>query len=493
MYPPFKGGYLMSMTLKTLLNKIVEIGSDELSNVLILSLTDDSRKVTAGTLFFAIPGTIQNGSLYIKDALSKGAVAVISETEFEDRRHIKVNNIKQVRFLASQAFYDHPYTRLNFFGVTGTNGKTTTAVILHKILNSMQPSGLLGTIGNFIGGKFLPTALTTPGLIQLTELSAVALGANDKNIVMEVSSHAIDQGRIEGIAYTSAIFTNLSQDHLDYHLDMESYYQAKKKLFSTLATEGVAIINTSGEWGTRLFAELKGRKLRVSVSDPSADYFAHLVDQTSMGMLLEIREKSQTQLLEVSLSGSFNIENTLCAVAAAREAGVSWDIISAALKDVAVPGRMECVYNDQNRRVFVDYAHTPDALERVLTSARKFSKGQLISVFGCGGDRDRTKRPLMGKIAVANSDQTILTSDNPRTEDPLQIIQDVLAGNSPELINVIPDRREAICNACNLLQEEDVLVIAGKGHEDYQIIGTNKIHFDDREEVRKFMEGHQWN
>jgi UDP-N-acetylmuramoyl-L-alanyl-D-glutamate--2,6-diaminopimelate ligase len=461
----------------------------------ISGLCDDSRKASVGKLFFAIPGSVLDGSHFIKDALKNGASVVVSESEFSDIRHVQCKNVNACRYSVSKKFFNNPYANLEFYGVTGTNGKTTIATLLQNVFSLTKKVALLGTIENVVGGKSIESKLTTPGVIELMSLCKKAVDAGDDAVVMEVSSHAIHQNRIEGIKYRLAIFTNLTQDHLDYHGSMEEYFTAKKRLFSDYIIDGgAAIINTTDLWGKRLFSELEGvNKVSVSATDSNANYFAEIIRYTQKGMLLKILAENQTIEMDVSLTGSFNVENILCVIAASRSINMSWESIKNSLESIKVPGRLESVYSESTRKIFVDYAHTPDALERVLKVARELSEGRVIVVFGCGGDRDKTKRPIMGAIASKNSDLAILTSDNPRSEDPNSILKDVLAGIIKDKVVVVPDRREAIQLACDNLENNDVLIIAGKGHEDYQILENKTIHFDDREEVRSYLRSKVWN
>ena len=421
-----------------------------MQNLSVKGLCDDSRRVKAQDLFFSMPA--DGYEEFARSALASGAVAVVSEQAAPEglaSKWIQVSDVKEARLEAARAFYKDPFAKLRCHAVTGTNGKTTSAFLMNAMLESAgRKTALLGTIKNKIGESSVPATLTTPGLLDLFAFASKAVAAGCTDLVMETSSHSLHQGRVAGIRFRSGLFSNLTQDHLDYHKTMDAYFEAKKLLFTKyLADDGVAVVNIDDAHGERLFDALK-----------------------------------------TLLCGDFNVDNVLLVLAWANAIGIPELSMRAALASVRVPGRFEKVWNKDGKHVVVDYAHTPDALERVLTTARKLCRGTLSTVFGCGGDRDRTKRPIMGHIAETIADKAWLTSDNPRTEDPLAIIEDVRAGMSTDKFEVVADRAEAIRKACAALKDGDWLVIAGKGHEDYQIVGKTKHHFDDREEAVKAME-----
>ena len=375
-------------------------------------------------------------------------------------------------------------------GVTGTNGKTTTShLIEYFLLQAQQPTAMLGTLYTRWQGYSQTAVHTTPFAVELQSQLGAAVAAGNKYAVMEVSSHALAQGRVKGCNFKVGVFTNLTQDHLDYHQDMEDYFQAKSLLFSPEYLSGKAIINLDDAYGQRLIEQLDSSQVwTYSVTNPEADLYTSNLDYQQSG----VKGILHTPLGEVAfnspLVGQFNLANLLAAVGAALHLGVDLQLLADSLPQfVGVPGRMERVQisPDQDINVIVDYAHTPDSLENLLKAARPFISGKMICVFGCGGDRDRTKRPLMGKIAAQLADVAVVTSDNPRTEDPEKILQDIVAG-IPDTVEpmVIVDRAQAIATAINNAQPGDGVLIAGKGHEDYQILGTEKIHFDDREQAK---------
>jgi len=435
-------------------------------------LTDDSRKVKPGYIFFAIPCADASERAHAMQALELGASSVVSALPAPagyESRWAQVNDVVFTRYLFAKENFGNPFEKLNCHAVTGSNGKTSIAFMMNAVLRSAgKKTALLSTIHNSINGKTEATNLTTPGMLSLYEFAARAVEAGCTELVMEVSSHALVQGRVMGISYKTAMFTNLSHDHLDYHGTMENYYQAKKMLFiSELLGKGIGFINVDNSYGHRLYGELYFRD-RVGVSKKQFK-----VENTETGIRIDN--------VNVSLFGEHNVENAMLIIEWAKELGLPTN----ALEKIFVPGRFEVVYNKNNSKAIVDYAHTPDALQRTLIAARKICKGNLLLVFGCGGDRDKTKRPEMGAVAENLADKIWLTSDNPRTENPEQILDDVEAGMSIGKHNRQADRKKAIKEAAAALQENDVLVVAGKGHEDYQIIGKEKIHFSDQEQLKE--------
>ena len=464
-------------------------------NLDVKGLCDDSRRVKAQDLFFSMPA--EGYEEFACNAVASGAVAVVSEQAAPEglaSKWIQVADVKAARLEAAKLFYKDPFSKLKCHAVTGTNGKTTSAFLMNAMLESAgKKTALLGTIKNKIGESSVPASLTTPGLLDLFAFAAKAVAAGCTDLVMEASSHSLDQGRVGGIRFRSALFSNLTQDHLDYHKTMEAYFEAKKLLFTKyLAEDGVAVLNVDDAHGEQIFDELKatGRKV-VSVSRLGSEKAlvkpAGEVSNTENGLVFTLPMVA-SEPFETPLCGDFNVDNVLLVLAWANALQIPELSMRAALASVRVPGRFEKVWNKGGKHVIVDYAHTPDALERVLNTARSLCRGKLSTVFGCGGDRDRTKRPIMGHIAETIADTAWLTSDNPRTEDPIAIIEDVRAGMSTDKFVVVADRAEAIRKACAALNDGDWLVIAGKGHEDYQIVGKTKHHFDDREEAVKAME-----
>jgi len=463
-----------------------------MKNLSVMGLCDDSRRVKPGDLFFSIPA--EGFDEFAKNAVAAGAVAVVGEVPAPEglaSKWIQVADVKAARLEAAKVFYKDPFAKLACHAVTGTNGKTTSAFLMNAMLESAgHKTALLGTIKNKIGESSVQATLTTPGLLDLFAFAAKAVAAGCTDLVMEASSHSLHQGRVAGIRFRSGLFSNLTQDHLDYHKTMENYFEAKKLLFTKyLANDGVAVINIDDPYGEKLFDSLTCKKVSVSrlgkakaSVKPQGD-----VKNTEDGLEFTLPMIAE-QKFETPLCGDFNVDNVLLVLSWAHALAIPELSMRAALASVRVPGRFEKVWNKGGKHVIVDYAHTPDALERVLMTARSLCRGTLSTVFGCGGDRDRTKRPIMGHIAETLADKAWLTSDNPRTEDPLAIIEDVRAGMKTKKFEVVADRAEAIAKACAELQDGDWLVIAGKGHEDYQIVGKMKHHFDDREEAVKAME-----
>ncbi|MCS7030333.1 MAG: UDP-N-acetylmuramoyl-L-alanyl-D-glutamate--2,6-diaminopimelate ligase [Gloeomargarita sp. SKYG116] len=457
----------------------------------VTGITCDSRACAPGMVFVGLPGTRVDGGDFWPEALAKGAsVALVTPRPDIPPQVIPVTHITKACGELAAAFYGYPRNRLQLVGVTGTNGKTTTTHLIEFLLQQTQgPTALLGTLYYRWPGHQQTALQTTPGAVELQRDLAQAVQAGCQTAVMEVSSHALAQDRVAGCQYDVAIFTNLTQDHLDFHLTMENYFRAKARLFEPDLLRGRAIVNRDDPYGRRLIEALNQLQRPLwtySVTGQPADLQVQEVRYDVQGITARITTPLGETTLTVPLVGAFNLANTLAAVGAALHLGVTLDQIAQALPQFpGVPGRMERVQvsPDQDISVVVDYAHTPDGLENCLRAMRPFVSGRLICVFGCGGDRDRTKRPQMGKIAAELADVVVVTSDNPRTEDPQQIIQDILAG-IPFTPLVWVQRDEAIHQAIQMAQPGDGVMIAGKGHEDYQILGTTKVPFDDREQAR---------
>lgn len=458
----------------------------------VTGLCDDSRRVKPGNLFFSIPSDGYED--FAKNAIAAGAVAVVGEVPAPEglaSKWIQVADVRAARLEAAKIFYKDPFAKIRCHAVTGTNGKTTSAFLMNAMLESAgKKTALLGTIKNKIGESSVQATLTTPGLLDLFAFAAKAVAAGCTDLVMEASSHSLHQGRVAGIRFRSGLFSNLTQDHLDYHKTMENYFEAKKLLFTKyLAEDGVAVINIDDAYGEKLYDGISCKKVAVSRLGKAKAFVKPegAVGSSEDGLEI-LLPMIATEKFETPLCGDFNVDNVLLVLAWANAIGIPELSMRAALASVRVPGRFEKVWSKNGKHVIVDYAHTPDALERVLHTARSLCRGTLSAVFGCGGDRDKTKRPIMGHVVEQIADKAWLTSDNPRTENPTDIINDVRAGMTSKKFEVIEDRAEAIAKACAALQEGDWLVIAGKGHEDYQIVGKTKHHFDDREEAVKAME-----
>lgn len=456
----------------------------------IQSIAYDSRKVMPGGVFCAISGSKQNGLDFLPQAYEKGAILIVAEEmPSETKDGVSYAVVVSARAALSQMsanWFMHPEQKLHIVGVTGTNGKTTTTKLIKWLWEYYgQKSGLLGTINNMAGGKVIASTHTTPESLELFELLDIMYDEDCRNVVMEVSSHALDQGRTTNVGFAGAIFTNLTQDHLDYHGTMEEYMNAKLKLFSGLAANAYAVINADDPVAEHFINACRCRVFTYGMKENAVfrikDY--HI---DASGTSFEVCYEGRDYRLHTPLTGRFNIYNTAAAAAAALAEGMQMEAIIECLSySPQVAGRFEKVDAGQEFMVIVDYAHTPDGLQNVLSTARELNPNRLIAVFGCGGDRDKTKRPIMGAIGAELADYCIITSDNPRTEDPDAIVSMVAEGVRGKNCEyeIIVSRRDAIKQAVNIAQKGDVIVIAGKGHEDYQIIGTEKIHFDDREEA----------
>ena len=461
----------------------------------VTDLVDDSRSVRPGALFVAVRGTERDGHDYLPDARARGAgAAIVEDAARATMPAIVVRDGRRAAAIAATAFFGDPSSRIRAIAVTGTNGKTTTVGMLRHLLD--QPaaaSASIGTIGVLVGSAGAPleggAGLTTPGPIELQRVLRALSDRGVRSVAMEVSSHSLEQRRIEGMRFETAVFTNLTRDHLDYHGTMELYFDAKARLVSHLAPNGVAVVNSDDVAWTAL--PPAPRRLRFGSRGQGAEVWADAVRYTPRGsawtLVVEASPVTgrKVQRAEVSLPliGDFNVVNALGAAAAAIATGVSVDEVARRLATLPqVPGRLEIVL--EHPTVLRDYAHTPDALERALHAVRPFVQGHLTVVFGCGGDRDRGKRPVMGGIAERLADHVILTSDNPRTEDPEAILDEIEAGMQRKHER-IEDRREAISRALESAAPNDVILLAGKGHETYQIRGTTRLPFDEREIVRE--------
>jgi UDP-N-acetylmuramoyl-L-alanyl-D-glutamate--2,6-diaminopimelate ligase len=487
--------------LLTKVNGLSTIGEHPALTAEVKRLCTNSHACSRGDLFIGMPGTRVDGGEFWQSAIERGAIAALispdaatKQPPADDACVLEVTDLVNVCAKLATAFYDYPAQKLNMVGVTGTNGKTTTSHLIEFFLNRSQlPTALLGTLYTRWAGYQKTAVHTTPFAVELQGQLAEALQAGNQFAVMEVSSHALAQGRVKSCAFEVAVFTNLTQDHLDFHQDMEDYFAAKSLLFNSEYLAGKAIVNWDDAYGRRLIDNLEFERVwSYSVSDPVADLWTSDLNYESNGVSGILHTPLGEAAFRSPLVGQFNLSNLLAAVGAALHLGVDLPTLVAQLSLFpGVPGRMERVLLENGRQdisVIVDYAHTPDSLENLLKAARPFISGKAICVFGCGGDRDRTKRPLMGKIAAQLADIVFVTSDNPRTEDPGQILQDILAG-IPASVKpiVIGDRAQAIRMAIQTAQPGDGVLIAGKGHEDYQILGTEKIHFDDREQAKEAL------
>lgn len=454
----------------------------------------DSRKVGRGDLFVCITGFQTDGHKYAKSAIEKGASVIVAEHMAEGMENsgaaiVITENTRKALALISAAYYDNPSEKINVIGVTGTNGKTTTTYLIKTILDSLgYKTGVIGTIGNMIGKRTLHADRTTPESLELQELFSEMSGEDVSFAVMEVSSHSLALDRVTGVKYSTAIFTNLTQDHLDYHKTMENYMKAKGILFSMAEK---AVINIDDAAGAYMRSVAKGLVMTTAIESENADLRAENISVTAGGVSYTLDYEGRQYPVKLNIPGRFSIYNSLGAIGACLLNGIKMeDILKGLFLNEGVPGRFQSVPNNLGITAIVDYAHTPDGLENILETAHEFAKGRIITVFGCGGDRDRTKRPIMAEIVGKLSDFAIITSDNPRTENPASILDDVEVGMIPTKCpyHKIVDRREAINEAIRMAKKDDVVIIAGKGHEDYQIFADKTIHFDDVEEVKKAFE-----
>ncbi len=471
-----------------LLEQLIAGAPPSARRVDVSALAYDNRTVVPGTLFFCVPGFTRDGHEFAADAVERGAVALVVQRPLEiPVPQVIVADVRAAMAPAAAAFFGHPTDSLTVVGVTGTNGKTTSAFLVRSLLEADgRQTGLLGTVTSVIGGVARPVARTTPEAIDLQRSFREMLDAGDRACAIEVSSHALELRRADAVTFAAAIFTNLTQDHLDFHPTMEDYFAAKRRLFTELGPRA-AIVNIDDAYGRRLAGELDG-PITFSLQDARASYVAEHVETGLDGSRLRVNGPDGQVEIVSPLRGRFNIYNVLGALAAARAIGVPLATVAAAIESAGqVPGRFELVDEGQPFAVLVDYAHTPDSLQNVLSAARTLSEGSLHVVFGCGGDRDRGKRPLMGEIAARLADRQIVTSDNPRSEDPEAIIAEILVG-MPAGVEHYADRHKAIAEALAGAGDGDVVVIAGKGHEQGQEFAQgHKVPFDDVAVARSLL------
>lgn len=451
-------------------------------------ITDNSKKVENGCIFVCIEGKHFDGHTKAKEALENGAAAVVVQRDMGLREQILVDNTRAAYARLCAAFFGHPERKLRIIGVTGTNGKTTSCFIIKSVLDSMgYKTGLIGTVKNIVGDKEYPAVLTTPDCYDLFSLFKEMVDSGCEFCTMEVSSQALDQRRVEGVHFEAAIFTNLTQDHLDYHGSFENYMAAKHMLFENAS---LSIVNIDDEAAEYMLDGTDGRKVTFSVNNNDCDYSAKNIRISSSGVKYELVSNSNIGRIRFTVPGKFSVYNSMGAAVCLVEMGMDFKgVLDGLEKCVGVPGRMEVVPTETPYTVLIDYAHTPDGLENVLGCVREITEGKVITVFGCGGDRDRTKRPIMGDIAAQLSDVAVVTSDNPRSEDPDAIIDDILEGVKKHISKIVvePDRRKAIAKALSMAHEGDIVVLAGKGQETYQILADGKIHFDEREVVAEIL------
>ncbi|MGB5846932.1 MAG: UDP-N-acetylmuramoyl-L-alanyl-D-glutamate--2,6-diaminopimelate ligase [Ignavibacteriaceae bacterium] len=487
------------MTLTELLNGVSAIQvTGHVRDDKVTGIEYDSRKVKSDSVFAAIKGFNVDGHKFINDALNSGAIAIILDNEGtvpdELYKHsaaakILVNDSRSALAEASDFYFGHPSTKLNLIGITGTNGKTTTSYFIKNILESADyKTGLLGTISNFIGAKKNDSKLTTPEANDLNEMLRQMVNEGCEYAVMEVSSHSLALKRVHNLYYSSAIFTNITAEHLDFHHDFESYLKAKKILFDGLDINALVVYNYDDDNNGEVLKECKAKKYSYGTLSGS-DFLIKQIEYDLNGTSFIINYEATDYKITTSLVGEFNAYNATAAFAITKLHGVKADQIINGIKTTPqVPGRFE-VISKENKKVVIDYAHSADSLEKVLKIVNKLNRDgvKTITVFGCGGNRDKLKRPQMGKIASEFSDEVIITSDNPRNEDPYKIIDDIKSGIKKNNFNVIENRQEAIKHAINNNDDSSIILIAGKGHEDYQEIKGVRTHFSDREVVENYM------
>lgn len=476
------------MKLSRVLSGVAETERD----IDVTNVCYNSRFACPGSVFVAVKGYTTDGHKFIGKAVENGASVVIAEHETPgiDALQIIVDNSRRALALTSANFFGNPEREMNFIGVTGTNGKTTSTTLIKQILEKAgHKCGLIGTNGNMIGDRLIDTERTTPESRDLYELLYEMKKDGCDYVVMEVSSHSLVLDRVAGIHFKTAVFTNLTQDHLDFHGDMESYFEAKKLLFSRCDK---AVINVDDPYGKRLAEEVKCEKLTVSAKDDHADLVAKNILLKPSEVRFEAVMTGKINRVSLKIPGMFSVYNALSALGASLCSGLTLSDTADSLASAhGVKGRAEVVPVPEDRgfTVLIDYAHSPDGMENILRTVKGFTKGRLISVFGAGGNRDKTKRPKMGKIGSDFSDICVITSDNPRKEEPMSIIAEVAAGTAGKKckVMIVEDRRKAIRKALSTAKKDDVVLLLGKGHETYQEIATGKIHLDEREEIAAYF------
>ncbi len=475
------------MKLSELLKGIKVI--NDYADVEIGDVTEDSRLVKEGDLFICIKGASFDGHGIASEMLEKGAAAIVCERDLGLENQVIVDNSRAALSPICANFFGNPAKKLKLIGLTGTNGKTTTAFLIKQILESCgKKTGLIGTVMNMVGSEVYPAHYTTPAPYELQSLFAKMVEAGCEYCVMEVSSQALAQGRVNGLSFLLAAFTNLTQDHLDYHKTWENYFESKRILFENCET---AVTNVDDKYGLKIVEALPCRIRTYAVKNLNSDYTARNVAFAPDGVKYEL-VCEQIGRVECPIPGRFSVYNSLCAASVALELGFNFrDVVIALSKTNGVKGRIEVVPTDTDFTVIIDYAHSPDGLENIITSLKEIARGRVVTLFGCGGDRDKSKRPKMGRIAAELSDFCIVTSDNPRSEEPSKIIEDILEGMKgiKTRYKVIENRKEAIEWAVRNAKENDIILLAGKGHETYQILRDKTIHFDEREVVKEALEG----
>jgi len=477
-------------------------------SAVVADIKDDSRDVKQGDLFIACKGLSFDGHDYIDSVINKKVGCVVYEQDIaqydnKDVVFIKVKDSRKVLISILKNVYEKRFDQMRVIGVTGTNGKTSVTFLVEKLLEDYNKKkvGVIGTLGYKIADQISETSNTTPGPIELARILNEMYEKDIRDVVMEVSSHGLDQGRVDFLKFSVACFTNLSHDHINYHKSIEHYFSAKQRLFELIDKDGVAVINSDCEFGKRLIDSIHSKKvgagpcacLNYSVgagpcacpNDDNAMIKASDIELSDKGSKFVLAVNDNQFNVRIPLIGIHNVYNVLAAIGIGMSLGLDIEIAVDSLNsDVFIPGRLEKIKCEHECSVFVDYAHTPDALKNVLDTIRAISKGKIILVFGCGGDRDKTKRPQMGKIAAEKGDFSIITNDNPRSEDPKFIIEQIIQGFKGDNFIIEGDREKAIQKALSIAKKNDIVIIAGKGHEKYQIIGDKKIYFSDQEAVQ---------
>ncbi|MBQ6707727.1 MAG: UDP-N-acetylmuramoyl-L-alanyl-D-glutamate--2,6-diaminopimelate ligase [Clostridia bacterium] len=453
----------------------------------IKTITEDSRKITKDCAFVCISGSRFDGHTAAQQALKDGAAVVIVERDLGLDRQVLVENTRNAYTYMCSQFFSNPHKQLKLIGVTGTNGKTTTTFLIKSILDNLgYKTGMLGTVKNMVGDTEYPARLTTPDAMEMQELFRKMVDEGCEYCIMEVSSMALEQGRVYSMVFDASVYTNLTQDHLDYHITMENYKEAKKILFRQSKK---AILNLDDKHALSMADPEKCEIVTYSKDLNTSDYSAKNVRLKNDRISYELVGNSVIDRIEVKIPGVFTVYNSMAAAVCCMSLGISLEnICKALLETKGVPGRCEVAQTDTPYTIILDYAHTPDALENIISTIQGFCEGRIITVFGCGGDRDKTKRPLMGKIAAERSDFVVVTSDNPRSEDPMEIIDEIISGiKRKKNVYAIEDRKEAIRKAMSIAKPNDIILLAGKGHETYQVLKTGKIHFDEREAIAEIL------
>lgn len=486
------------MELKNILNGIENFKSKGDLNIDITKIVDDSRKVEEGCLFVAVKGYDFDGHEYANDAIKAGAKAVIVDIHANLKQisipanvtAIVVEDSRKALAIAACNFYDNPSRKFKLIGITGTKGKTTTTFMIKSILEKAgKKVGLIGTVANYIGDECLGySARTTPGSLELQEIFARMAAAKMDVVVMEVSSQSLKLNRVAGTYFDMAVFTNFFKDHISKkeHPDVDDYFNSKMKLFG-MCNQG--FINVDDFKATRVMGTAKNCEFKTFGIDNSADVLAKDITITNVSVDYKVKIENRNERIKVNIPGRFSVYNSMAAISVALKFGVSIENIKEALETITVPGRSELVPNNKELAIMIDYAHTPESLEGILQAVKTYTKGRVISVFGCGGDRDKSKRPLMGEISGRVADFTIITSDNPRTENPEEIIKEIEEGilKTKGKYKVIVDRKEAIKEAIKMINKRDIVVLSGKGHEVTQEINGEKFPFDERVIVKEIV------